>query len=277
MNKKYTVTSFTILFILLFLFCSSVSNYLNLKGPRFSGNFVNGTAPFNDTLKVISFNIKLAKKVDQAILELYEMEEFKNVDIILLQEMDDEGTEKMAKILEYNYVYYPASVHSKHHQNMGNAVLTKWPILRDKKIILPYENPKNKQRRIAVVASILINETEVLVYSVHTEVYWLNNEDERIEQADSIGRSIPDSAKFVLIGGDFNTLFPRVIETLDEKFLKYNLVRSTKGIGSTQKIGPIGFTFDHIYSRGFRMVNGGKFTHTRASDHYPIWIELVFE
>ena len=184
--------------------------------------------------------------------------------------MEDEGSEKMAKILEYNYVYYPSSVHSKHDQNIGNSILTKWPIVNDKKIILPYENPRNKQRRIAVAASILINETEILVYSVHTEMYWLNNEDEQIEQADSIGRGIPDSAQYVLIGGDFNTLFPRVIKTVDENFLKYNLKRSIKDLGSTQKFGPFGFTFDHIYTRGFRVVNGGKFTQTRASDHFPI-------
>ncbi len=99
----------------------------------------------------------------------------KEADIILLQEMNEEGVDKIAKSLEYNYVYYPASIHTHHGKNFGNAILTKMQISDSQKIILPYQNPKNGQKRIAVSATILINDYKVLVYSVHTETFWLSS------------------------------------------------------------------------------------------------------
>ena len=53
-------------------------------------------------IKVVSYNISFAEHIDLAIQELGE---FEDADVILLQEMDEAGTELVAKSLKYDYVY----------------------------------------------------------------------------------------------------------------------------------------------------------------------------
>jgi endonuclease/exonuclease/phosphatase family metal-dependent hydrolase len=70
-------------------------------------------------------------------------------DIILLQEMDEAGTEHVARELAHNYVYYPASVPFMQGRNLGNAVLSRWPLTQPHKLLLPYRHLAIRQTRIA--------------------------------------------------------------------------------------------------------------------------------
>ncbi len=144
------------------------------------GNFI--CANF---IKVISFNIKLAKNIEHSIYELKYYPELKYADLILLKEMDEIGTDKIAKILKYNYIYYPASIHPKSDRNFGNAILSKWSIINDQKIILPHKVAICKTRRITVSAAVLMDKLKLRVYSVHTETMVLNKE-KRMNQAKSV-------------------------------------------------------------------------------------------
>ena len=256
--------------------CSTAVNYLEPFSPRYSGSFTENIPVFNDMLTVVSFNIKFSDKISRAKFELNAYEPIKNADIILLQEMDNEDTRLIAKALRYNYVYYPANIHPHHNKDFGNAVLTKWPITLDKKVILPFEDSRTKTRRIAVVAVIDIGEFEVLVCSTHLATVW-SGEEKRMLQADTILKSIPQNYPHVIIGGDFNTLTGGNLENLEEKFTHYGYIRATKGLGKTVKAWPFGFRADHIFSKGFQLVETGKVEESRASDHIPIWVKLIRE
>lgn len=256
--------------------CSSVRNYTSPLGPKFSGSFAKSRPVFDGTIKVVSFNIKFSRKIDHAIYELYEYDELKDADIILLQEMDAQGSELVAKALRYNFIYYPASVHGKHDRHFGNAVLSKWPMKDEMKVILPHEDVKKRQKRIAVAATIVVDTFEVRAYSVHTETIWLSQE-KRLAQADSLIRSIAAGFEYVIVGGDFNTYNASSLEATESLFNDNGFTRASKGSGATERIGPFGMTLDHIFTKGMRILSVSKPQETRASDHLPISLELKIE
>ena len=250
-----------------------VTNFPDSDRPLFSGQYSDGPPDADGIIKVITWNIAFAKEVDQAIEEFRENEALQGAGIILLQEMDETGTEAIASALNYDYVYYPASIHSRHDRNFGNAVLSKWPILDSEKIILPHQNPTNEQIRIAVRAILSIDGQEVPVYSVHTETFWLGSQGRNDQFAYLADRYGPDN-EFIIAGGDFNTVTPASLESLDDRFRQVGLERVSEGAGKTKSIGGVGFTLDHIYARGLNTLANGVVSEAEASDHKPVWVDL---
>jgi endonuclease/exonuclease/phosphatase family metal-dependent hydrolase len=251
----------------------SVSNYLDPDKPKFEGNYSDGFPEFDGEIKVISWNISFSEEIDQAIQELREVEALQGAEVILLQEMDEAGTEAIAKALEYNYIYYPASIHSYHDRNFGNAVLSKWPIVDSEKIILPHRNPRNDQIRIAVRALLDVGDEKLPVYSVHTETFWLG-QDSREDQISLLAEEIDPDYSTVIVGGDFNTLTPLSEKILTERMEVANLEPATDDAGATVGIGRFGLQFDHVFTRGLKTFEYGVWQESEASDHYPLWVEL---
>ena len=250
-----------------------VINYPDSDRPLFSGQYSDGPPDTNGVIKVVTWNIAFAKEVEQAIEEFRVNEELQGAGIILLQEMDEAGTEAIARELNYDYVYYPASIHSRHDRNFGNAVLSKWPILDSEKIILPHQNPTNEQIRIAVRALLSVEGHEVPVYSVHTETFWLGSQGRNDQFAYLADRYGPDN-EFVIAGGDFNTVTPASRASLDERLRQVDMARVSEGAGETKSIGTVGFTLDHIYARGLYPLATGVVDEAEASDHKPVWVDL---
>lgn len=255
--------------------CQSISNYAEPEGPLFTGNYANTPSEIPEEIKVITWNIKFSEKIETAIAELSEVEELHNADIVLLQEMDEVGVEAVAQTLKYNYVYFPASVHSHHHKNFGNAILSKWPLSDPVKLQLPHKNPKNKQTRVASRAVAAIGDTQIPVYSIHTETMWLG-ESKRSEQLDTLAADIGEDSPHVILGGDFNTLIENGVETLTERFAQINLDRVSAGAEPTFSASGLNFTSDHIFTRGMTAIENGVWPDTQASDHFPVWVTLKF-
>jgi len=256
--------------------CTVTKNYRNPEKPEFSGNFATETPDFDGSIKVVTFNIKLSEEIHEAIDDLGGTPELLDADIILLQEMAEDGVAEIAQKLKYNFVYYPASIHYKHGKNYGNAILSKWPIKDYRKIILPYEHPMNKQIRIAALATIVVEEFEILTYSVHTEMFWLGGK-KKLDQVDSILRSVADHFEFVVVGGDFNTNTGNGIRETEKLFKPAGFLRASKDVGATSKGDPLGlidFELDHIFVKGFTLITSGKFEDVQSSDHYPVWVTL---
>ena len=258
------------------LSCGRAVNYLEPVRPRYSGTFAGKFPLYNEILTVVSFNIKFSDKINRAELELNTYEPLKDADIVLLQEMDNEGARQIADALRYNYVYYPANIHPHHDKDFGNAILTKWPIMLDKKVILPFEDSRTKTRRIAVAAVIAAGECEVLVYSTHLATFW-SGEEKSMLQADAILKNIPQHYPYIIIGGDFNTITRGRFENLENKFRHHGYILATEGISKTVKAWPFNFQTDHIFSKGFQTIDAGKAEKSVASDHFPIWVKLKRE
>ena len=254
--------------------CQSIVNYTEPEGPLFIGAYATPPAEVPDEIKVITWNIKFSEKIDTAITELDTVTELQNADIILLQEMDEIGVETIAQALKLNDVYYPASVHSHHNKNFGNAILSKWPLSNPVKVQLPYANPKNQQTRIATRAVVTIGRKQIPVYSVHTETMWLS-EANRMEQFDTLAADIGENSPYIIIGGDFNTLTEHSAEILLARFEQADLEYASAGAAPTFTVDGLAFTSDHIFTRGMTVLASGVWPHTNASDHFPVWVQLA--
>lgn len=250
--------------------CQSIENYQEQSEPLFSGAYAGPPPTFNGTLKIISWNIKFSEQTETAIAELSEVEALKDADILLLQEMDEAGAEVIAQALHYNYVYFPASIHSHHGKNFGNAILSMWPLSNPQKIILPHQNPKNNQIRIATSAVVTVGDIHISTYSVHTETVWLSP-TKRHEQILKLIESMSNISEYIIVGGDFNTVTPQSIVNLDRRFEQIGLTRASTGAGHTFERGGLNFTMDHIYTNGMAARENGVWADTQASDHYPVW------
>jgi len=241
-------------------------NYEDLDSPKFEGRYALAAPQFDGLLTAVSYNINFAEFIDEA---LEDMRSIPRPDVIMLQEMDEVGTDKIAQAMNLDYVYYPASVH-KHNKNFGNAVLTRWPIVRTQKLILPRRHPANNQMRIATKAKINVGETAVCIYCVHTEVY-LTTRQYRTDQIEAIAGDISNAGPHVIIGGDFNTVRRTSIRRLVDYFGELGFIRASKGVGPTvKKLRVSPSAADHIFTRGMNVVAAGRQKDTSGSHHYPI-------
>jgi len=253
-----------------------VVNFEEPNAPLYEGSYSDGAPEPDGPVKVVTWNIAFAKEIKEAIQELEDFEELQGADILLLQEMDDAGTEAIAKALNYNYVYYPASIHSRNEKNFGNAVLSKWPIVDSEKIILPHQSPANDQIRIAVRALLDLGDVQMPVYSVHTETFWLGQRG-RGDQIQFLSEQIDPDYAYVLAGGDFNTLTPGSVAALDERLGQAGLERVSAGAGETYGLGGVGLKLDHLFARGMSVLETGVVEETETSDHQPLWADLLLD
>lgn len=249
-----------------------MQNYEEPDAPKFEGKYVAGLSEFDGVLTAVSYNINFAEFITEAIEDLAGVP---IPDVVLLQEMDEAGTDRIAQALAMDYVYYPASVH-KHNKNFGNAILSRWPIVQTQKLILPRRHPANKQMRIATKARLDVGGTAVCIYCVHTEVY-LTSRQYRRDQIQAITGDIINAGDHVIVGGDFNTVRRTSIRRLVEYFNAMGFIRASKGVGPTiKKMRVSPSAADHIFTRGMSVVNAGRQKEINGSDHYPIWVQVAF-
>jgi endonuclease/exonuclease/phosphatase family metal-dependent hydrolase len=249
--------------------CAPTVNLLNPTSPRFEGAYAVSSATHADvraTLRIVSFNIKLADRIDAAIAVL-QSSPLRDADIISLQEMDESGTEQIARALHLNYVYYPGSIHPTRHRYFGPAILTRWPIEKSWKVMLPYEEPIRHQRRNATAAVVNVRGVRVQVYAVHLETQIKASEHERQEQAAALLADARTAPGPVVLAGDFNSW------GIGRYFEQQGLDWPTRDVGRTISI----FSWDHIFVRGLTLhgSTAGKVSQVHgASDHRPIWTSL---
>jgi endonuclease/exonuclease/phosphatase family metal-dependent hydrolase len=215
----------------------------------------------------VTFNVKFARRIERAADLLREHEELRGADIVALQEMDGEGTERIARALGMDYVYYAAVRHPAHDRDFGNAILSRWPLSDDRKLVLPYLSRFRDMQRIAVSATAATPLGPVRVYSVHLETLGGIKTVNRQRQAAAIVR---DAWRYprVIVAGDFNS------RAAGEIFEWYGYRWVTRELGNTFKI----FSWDHVVVRGLDVVarKAGIVRNNRgASDHFPVWAVLA--
>jgi endonuclease/exonuclease/phosphatase family metal-dependent hydrolase len=250
--------------------CAHTVNLLNPLSPKFQGSYARpvAAADAGTRFRVVSFNIRLADQIDRAI-EVLRAPELRNADVISLQEMDESGTERIARALGLNYVYYPGSIHPTRQRYFGPAILTRWPIVRTRKVILPYEAPIRHQRRTATAATIDVRGTCLRVYAVHLETQIRATDRDRERQADAILADAAGTTCPVVVAGDFNS------KGIGRYFERKGYTWPTRDVGPTITW----FSWDHIFTRSLGVPDSGragKVTEVRgASDHRPVWASLV--
>lgn len=250
--------------------CAAPLNYLEPTGPRYAlpgGPPPGAPAASPVALRVVSFNVQYAQQVDRAI-ELLADTPLGGADLVLLQEMDAPGAERVARALGMGYVYYPATVSPTTRRDFGNAVLSRWPIVSDQKILLPHRARLTGTARAATAATIQVGGSAVRVYSVHLGSMAEIGPGSRREQLSTV---LADAARFpvVVIGGDLND------HGVGRLAVEDGFLWPTEQGPRTASLG----RWDHIFLKGLVPANGrssGTVRETRgASDHRPVWTRAV--
>jgi len=241
-------------------------NYTSRNGPRYVGDVAPArrAEPAPASIRLVTFNIQDAREIDSAIALLRSTAVLANADIIALQEMDAAGTARIAAALGMSYVYYPATVHPASGRDFGNAILSRWPVRDDAKVILPHLARFGKTQRIATAATILIGGVPVRVYSVHLAT--------KIEQGpgarrDQVRAVLADAATYprVIVTGDMNS------HGIGQAFRAAGYAWPTEHNPRTEHW----WNWDHVFLRGVALrdaASTGVVRHNRhASDHHPVW------
>lgn len=246
--------------------CARTTNLLSLDGPRFEGRYaapapaLRPGAPF----RVVTYNIRFAREIERAVAVL-QSDSLRGADVIALQEMDEVGVERIARALGMNYAYYPASIHPANGSYFGPAVLSRWPIERSWKLLLPHAGWSRGQRRTATAALVRTAGAPLLVYAVHLETPVQISDAERRDQIDAVVRDAERHRGPVVIAGDFNS------QGMGTQLEREGFTWPTERVGPTVAW----FSWDHIFTRGLaapRPPSAGVVTDAReASDHRPVW------
>jgi endonuclease/exonuclease/phosphatase family metal-dependent hydrolase len=254
----------------LFVGCTRTINLLDPASPRFTGQYaVQGQSPgATGPIRIVTFNVKLGRRIDRAITVL-RGDSLRGADIVTLEEMDDRGTDSIARALHLDYVYYPSSIHPTEHKYFGPAVLSPWPIARSWKVLLPHRSRTRHQLRTATAAEVVVRGMSVRVYGVHLETPGGASDRARQDQMRTI---LADAEGFpgpVVIAGDFNSYSIGV-------FMEHQGYRwLTRYLNPTISI----FTWDHVFVRGLAPAGpewAGVVRRTDgASDHHPVWAVVV--
>jgi endonuclease/exonuclease/phosphatase family metal-dependent hydrolase len=252
--------------------CTPAFNYVDPDGPRYFGRAPDAASPVTThELLVVTFNIEYALRIDAALEELTAAG-LGVPDILLLQEMDAPGTERMANALAMNWVYYPASVHGD--RDFGIAVLSRWPIAYDEKVLLPGAAPFDGRRRIAVSATIEGPCGTFFAVSVHNEAF-LAGESVQHAQALAVRDYAFERHDGLpgVVAGDFNLVGSS--RWLEEAFADSGLTHVAPLPAQTTASSAFGsHALDHVFARDFLLLDARVAPSHGASDHHAVAVTL---
>ena len=248
--------------------CRPGINYPDPASPRYADSTAVIRSLPGETIRIVSFNIEYARETRRAARILSTVATLRDADVILLQEMTAPATKFLADSLHMRYVYYPAIYNRIMRRDIGNAILSRWPITDDAKLILPSRSRYAKTQRIATAATIRIGNDHIRVYSTHlgtpADLGWKG----RVAQ---LKRILDDASPYerVIIGGDMNN------KDIGRIARDAGYVWPTDTIPRSNAFG----RFDHFFVRGLRVPRGSAVgTHRisrKISDHSPIWLLLA--
>jgi len=250
--------------------CARGLNYASPDGPRYAGGVVSSPASagapavLRRILRLVTFNTRHAEQVDSTIALLRQTPALEHADVVALQEVDAAATERIARALDMAYVYYPATLHPKFGRDFGNAVLTRWPIVADRKLVLPHLGRWRRTTRTATAATITVDGAAIRVYSAHLGTVAEIGPQSKRDQMEFI---LADAAAYphVVILGDMNS---------------HGVGASLRGAGyqwpTEHNPRTLAFgNWDHVFLKGIALPLGtatGVVTdNRRASDHRAVW------
>jgi endonuclease/exonuclease/phosphatase family metal-dependent hydrolase len=238
-------------------------------------------------IKVVSYNIRWRSGDDLKVLIklLRNDPEIGGAAILGLQEVDRHkkrsGLTNTAKViadeLGLHYVWAaPPAAKPQDEEETGVAILSVYPLSDVQRIVLPHEGP-NRRRRVALGATVAINDRKWRVYSAHAETRL--SLDKKIEQYKAV---LDDLAKYpadmpAIVMGDFNSWEPSADDKTIKLFSDAGL-KTPFGSEPTFRrrilLMPIELRLDWVWLRGLEAVTFGIDRKVEVSDHWPLWTNV---
>ena len=214
----------------------------------------------------------------------------KRPSVIALQEVDRSkqrtnqanNARALAEQLGMNYAWaappLPKSGKDKEEET-GVELLSSYPLRDVTRIVLPHEGPGGRWR-VALGATIKINNADVRVYSVHAETRIPL--DQKIDQYRAV---LDDLKRFpksrpAIVMGDFNSWEPATVKGVRKLFTSENFTTPFDDQDDTFKRNAVVFDLelklDWIWLRGFKATNSAIDRSITVSDHFPLWAVTSF-
>jgi endonuclease/exonuclease/phosphatase family metal-dependent hydrolase len=241
-------------------------------------------------IKVVSYNIRWRSGEDlkKIIKLLREDPEIGGAAILGLQEVDRRkkrsGRNNTVKIiadelgLHYAWAAPPAPK-ATDEEETGVALLSIYPLTDVRRIVLPHAGP-NGRRRVAVGATVEIENRSWRVYSAHAETRIAF--DKKLEQFKAI---LQDLAQYpptmpAVIMGDLNTWEAGAGRKTIKLFADAGL-KTPFGDKPTFRqrvmLIPIELELDWVWLRGLEHASYGIDRKIEISDHWPLWTNIKFK
>jgi endonuclease/exonuclease/phosphatase family metal-dependent hydrolase len=241
-------------------------------------------------IKVVSYNIRWRSGEDLKLLIklLQDDQEIGGASILALQEVDRSkkrsglnNTAKMiAEELGFHYAWAaPPTPKRDDEEETGVAILSVYPLSDLRRIVLPHAGP-NRRRRVALGATVEIDNTRWRVYSMHAETRLAM--DKKMEQFKAV---LDDLARYpahmpAIVMGDFNTWQGDAGSKTTKLFSDAGM-KTPYGAQSTFRrrimFVPIEFKLDWVWLRGLEAASFGIDKKVEISDHWPLWTNLKVE
>jgi endonuclease/exonuclease/phosphatase family metal-dependent hydrolase len=231
-------------------------------------------------LKILSWNIWQGKHLS----EIIEFLKNAKADVIALQEVivkDDKNTaEVIAKELGYVYAYYPAVEQNYFGCQQGNAIVSRYPITEQKVHILSneslYVNTAETEPRIAVETTLLVDDINIKVFSVHLAYsHEFQPSHMRELQVDNLLKVLPKTSAILM--GDFNSHPDNPIIGKLDTMMKNADLKLTEPTWTIYPFEYQGFRetelrhrLDYIFTTPNMHAEDFRVEHSKGSDHLPI-------
>jgi endonuclease/exonuclease/phosphatase family metal-dependent hydrolase len=268
---SYTPLAWCAVLLFCLTACRTGRNYPEAHGPRYSDAdsiVVREATADTASIRIATFNIEYARHIDSAIALIARDSGLRDASILLLQEMTAESTRRIARSLGMHFVYYPTIYHRRVKQDVGNAVLSRWRIVEDAKLILPHRSRYAGTQRVATAATLCVGAHLLRVYSTHLGTPMDIAAGARRDQLRAI---IDDAARYesVVIAGDMNQ------GDLGDVAQGAGFAWPTREGPRTTRLG----RWDHIFVRGLRVdtARTGTAPNAGVSDHRPVWTTVTFK
>jgi len=240
-------------------------------------------------IKVVTYNIRWRSGDDlKKMIKLFQDDpEIGGAAILALQEVDrhkkrsgGNNTAKMiADELGLHYAWAaPPSPKPTDEEETGVAILSVYPLSDVHRIVLPHEGP-GKRRRVALGATVQIDNRQWRVYSAHSETRIAV--DKKLEQFKAV---VNDLARYpadmpAIVMGDLNTWEPSA-DGKTAKFFSAAGLKTPFGPEATFKrrvlLVPIELKLDWVWLRGLEASSCGIDRKIEISDHWPLWTNVKF-
>ena len=238
-------------------------------------------------IKVVSYNIRWRSGEDlKVIIKLLQDDpEIGGASVLALQEVDRSkkrsAHNNTAKIiadelgLHYAWAAPPTSKPGEEEET-GVAILSVYPLSDLRRIVLPHPGP-NRRRRVALGATVEIDNTRWRVYSAHAETRLAL--DKKMEQFKAV---LDDLAQYpahtpAIVMGDFNTWEGDAGPKTRKLFSDAGMITPFDGQSTFRRrilLVPIEFKLDWVWLRGLEPASFGIDKKVEISDHWPLWTNI---
>ncbi|MDO9633677.1 MAG: endonuclease/exonuclease/phosphatase family protein [Paludibacter sp.] len=225
-------------------------------------------------LNVMAFNLRFGEHA--SLEQMAEYISSQKPDLVALQECDwktnrERAPQQAGKAFVNELAYHTAmfGIYGKAIDYRGGyygvGILSKYPIIKSERLLLPNPNPRNEQRVMLIAEIELADKSIITFISTHLEV---SSEIARKAQIAFINEKIKEIKTPIILAGDLNA-----IPTSEEiKTGFQNWFNATDTVYTYSTIEPK-IKIDYIYGYPkelFSLVRTAVDTDCKLSDHFPV-------